>query len=381
MTEPDDDDRLLDDFLDRRSPLASAWRDEAAAGQGAPAALDAAILAAAAAERSEAAKRVTPPRRLTRLRRWRLPVSLAASLLVSIGVLREGLRDAAAPPPRAAVLAPLPTPVQQAPQDLPMAAAEFAPPEETAKRAPLPAPTAPAAPLPPDSRPEIAALPSPMPSPPPPAESQARSPAESLAESAAVSPAESSAEPAAERAAAAPERAPALAATPRLAEARRAEADRLAAKADPPATADQTWQPARYRGQVLGQFTADALRQPAASADADAEPDAGAGTAPQADPAAGSDPRGTVTVELASGRGVVTALHLALAPPLPLAVVQQMEGLSGDGRAVTQDDARCAAAAPPADGLLLRRWPQQGVQLRLTAAGTVMAIDYLEHCP
>lgn len=377
MTEPDDDDRLLDAFLDRRSPLASAWRDEAAAGQGAPAALDAAILAAAAAELSEAAKRVTPPRRLTRLRRWRLPVSLAASLLVSIGVLREGLRDAAAPPPRAAVLAPLPTPVQQAPQDLPMAAAEFAPPEETAKRAPLPAPTAPAAPLPPDSRPEIAALPSPMPSPPPPAESQARSPAESLAESAAVSPAESSAEPAAEQAAAAPERAPALAAMPRLAEARRAEADALAAKADPPAATDQPWQPARYRGQVLGQFTADALRQQAAPADA---ADAAA-IAPQAAPAARSDPRGTVTVELASGRGVVTALHLALAPPLPLAVVQQMEGLSGDGRAVTQDDARCAAAAPPADGLLLRRWPQQGVQLRLTAAGTVMAIDYLEHCP
>ncbi|WP_439638391.1 hypothetical protein [Nevskia sp.] len=376
MTEPDDDDRLLDAFLDRRSPLASAWRDEATAGQGAPASLDAAILAAAAAELSDAAKPVTPPRRPTRLRRWRLPVSLAASLLVSIGVLREGLRDAAAPPPRAAVLAPLPAPAQQAPQDVPMAAA-LAPPEETAKRAPLPAP---AAPLPPDSRPEIAALPSPIPSPPPPlAESQARSPAESPAESAAVSLPESSAEPAAERAAAAPERAPALAAMPRLAEARRAEADALAAKADPPATADQTWQPARYRGQVLGQFTADALRQPAASADA--EPDADAGTAPQADPAAGSDPRGTVTVQLAAGRGVVTALHLALAPPLPLAVVQQMEGLSGDGRAVTQDDARCAAELPLADGLLLRRWPQQGVQLRLTAAGTVMAIDYLEHCP
>lgn len=380
MTEPDDDDRLLDAFLDRRSPLASAWRDEAAAGRGAPAALDAAILAAAAAELSEAAKPVTPPRRPTRLRRWRLPVSLAASLLVSIGVLREGLRDAAAPPPRAAVLAPLPAPAQQAPQDVPMAAA-LAPPEETAKRAPLPAP---AAPLPPDSRPEVAALPSPIPSPPPPpAESQARSPAESPAESAAVSPAqpsaEPSAEPAAERAAAAPERAPALAAMPRLAEARRADADALAAKADPPATADQPWQPARYRGQVLGQFTADALRQLAASADA--EPDVDAGTAPQADPAAGSDPRGTVTVQLAAGRGVVTALHLALAPPLPLAVVQQMEGLSGDGRAVTQDDARCAAELPPADGLLLRRWPQQGVQLRLTAAGTVMAIDYLEHCP
>lgn len=376
MTETDDDDRLLDAFLDRRSPLASAWRDEAAAGQGAPAALDAAILAAAAAEPSDAAKPVTPPRRLTRLRRWRLPVSLAASLLVSIGVLREGLRDAAAPPPRAAVLAPLPAPAQQAPQDVPMAAA-LAPPEETAKRAPLPAP---AAPLPPDSRPEIAALPSPIPSPPPPpAESQARSPAEFPAESAAVSPFESSAEPAIERAAAAPERAPALAAMPRLAEARRADADALAAKADPPVTADQPWQPARYHGRVLGQFTADALRQLAASADA--EPDVDAGTAPQADPAAGSDPRGTVTVQLAAGGAVVTALHLALAPPLPLAVVQQMEGLSGDGRAVTQDDARCAAELPPADGLLLRRWPQQGVQLRLTAAGTVMAIDYLEHCP
>lgn len=161
---------------------------------------------------------------------------------------------------------------------------------------------------------------------------------------------------------------------PRLAETRRADADALATKADPPATEDWPWQPARYRGQVLGQFTADALRQPAASADADA------GTAPQADPAAGSDPRGTVTVQLASGRSVVTALHLALTPPLPLAVVQQMEGLSGDGRAVTQDDARCAAELPPADGLLLRRWPQQGVQLRLTAAGTVVAIDYLEHC-
>lgn len=163
---------------------------------------------------------------------------------------------------------------------------------------------------------------------------------------------------------------------PRPAEAQRADAGEPAAKAGPTSPAIPHWRPARYRGRVLGQFTADALHHDDAPADA-------AGDGQTRDFAASSkfrDPRGTVTVQVAAGRGVVTALHLALEPPLPLAIVQQMEGLSGEGGAVTRNDPGCAAELPPSDGLLLRRWPQQGLQLRLTADGTVVAIDYLEHC-
>lgn len=89
MSEPDnDDDRDLATFLAGRSPVSEVWR---AAGEGdqPSAALDAAILAAAAA----AVRPKAAPVPGSRHRRWRLPVGLAASLLVGIGVLREVERD------------------------------------------------------------------------------------------------------------------------------------------------------------------------------------------------------------------------------------------------------------------------------------------------
>lgn len=87
MSEPDDD-RDLEAFLARRSPIADAWRD-ARRDDAAPAALDAPVLGAAT--EAVATPAVRPPQRGPR--RWRLPIGLAASLLVGLGVLREIERD------------------------------------------------------------------------------------------------------------------------------------------------------------------------------------------------------------------------------------------------------------------------------------------------
>lgn len=87
-----DDDRDLDAFLARRSPVSEAWRD-AARESRAPDGLDAAILRTAAEAPAPAAR---PQLQRSRQHRWRLPIGLAASLLVGIGVLREVERDPAA---------------------------------------------------------------------------------------------------------------------------------------------------------------------------------------------------------------------------------------------------------------------------------------------
>ncbi len=107
-----DDDRELDDFLAGRSELSRLYRDDAA-NVRAPAALDAAVLAAA-----QTAAAVTGKPMTRRWRRWRLPLSLAASMLVGIGVLREA-RQLPAPLPQSAdalaVAAAVAPPVEPAP--------------------------------------------------------------------------------------------------------------------------------------------------------------------------------------------------------------------------------------------------------------------------
>lgn len=93
------DDRLLDDFLARRSELSRLYRESPAE---APAALDAAIIAAARAAVAPAtvASRdpEAPGRRANRraVRRWTVPLSLAASLVLGVGVLRQVQQDPAA---------------------------------------------------------------------------------------------------------------------------------------------------------------------------------------------------------------------------------------------------------------------------------------------
>ena len=82
-----DDDRDLDAFLNRQSAVSKAWR-EATQQDRAPEALDAAILAAADEARPVPTRKPVP-----RLRRWRVPIGLAASLVIGIGVLREAQRD------------------------------------------------------------------------------------------------------------------------------------------------------------------------------------------------------------------------------------------------------------------------------------------------
>ena len=93
------DDRPLEDFLARRSELSRLYRESPTE---APAALDAAIIAAARAAVAPAtvASRDTeaPGRRADSraVRRWTVPLSLAASLVLGVGVLRQVQQDPAA---------------------------------------------------------------------------------------------------------------------------------------------------------------------------------------------------------------------------------------------------------------------------------------------
>lgn len=82
------DDHELEDFLAGRGPHAARYR--AAASERPPAALDALVLAQA--------RDSLPPRR-GGLQRWRLPLSLAATLVLGIGLVTRVQRE---PPPVAA---------------------------------------------------------------------------------------------------------------------------------------------------------------------------------------------------------------------------------------------------------------------------------------
>jgi hypothetical protein len=109
MTERKKDDRLLDEYLRGDSPLSRAYRETGR--EEPPAHLDAAILAQA--------KAAAAPRRGSKPR-WLMPLSLAATVVLSIGVVLLMSREGVAPVP---METPLPMPV-----------------------APVPTPTAPAAP-------------------------------------------------------------------------------------------------------------------------------------------------------------------------------------------------------------------------------------------
>lgn len=344
---PPDDDRELDDFLAGRSELSRLYRDDAASVR-APAALDAAVLAAAQAS---ATFTVTGKATTRRWRRWRIPLSLAASMLIGIGVLREA-RELPAPLPQSA--------------DAPVVAAAVAPAVEPA--------TAP--------------------------------PAEAKPQAAVEAPLRTEAESERRASSAKHERqTPALASIPKpsapVASALRAPPDteipieapstnapdisEEALMPPPPArrakTATEPWQPARYHGQALGTITiADWQRRygrpPVMSApSADAKMPAEASIAEtrrqlRLDYGRSVDSRGVLFLQADEDGQRVETLSLRLEPHLPLPQVEQAEGLHAavpvaGGQAGCQDEERRR-----------RLYPAEGIELRLDGDGQVAEILY-----
>ncbi|MDP3295924.1 MAG: hypothetical protein Q8M37_14475 [Nevskia sp.] len=342
-----DDDRELDDFLAGRSELSRLYRQDAAEIK-APEALDAAVLAAAQSSLP------VPKAKPARLRRWRLPLSLAASMVLGIAVLREVPREPAMPPASAPITAAL----------------EAQPPAPAA--AEMPPPRAAAAPIPERAEAMEKSM------------QQSKSframPDEAFAESP-TAPIEAP-EPAARAQSAA------KTADPLLAEAE------SHAKAD-----DDAWQPARYRGLQLGTVTAAEWQRqighpavmPAPSGDARLATDAMTGAmtgakpeaAPQLDYGQGIDPRGSLRAELDPQQRVGT-VTVELRPALLLQDVEQAEALSGTARRESQ-------SAPPSDRTACRDaraseldegrvgwrvYPERGIELRLDDQGRVTEIHY-----
>lgn len=130
------DDKLLEDFLDGRSPASRAWR-EAMRGESAPPEMEGAVLDMARREIEEAAAR-PPSRDRFRDRRW--PFALAAVLVLSFSTLLTIVQDPAAhkdammaapdAAPAAAVVLPeaaAPVAVEAPPQPAPVREAAPAP--------------------------------------------------------------------------------------------------------------------------------------------------------------------------------------------------------------------------------------------------------------
>ena len=107
MTERKKDDRLLDEYLRGDSPLSRAYRETGR--EEPPAHLDAAILAQANA--AAAPRRASKPR-------WFVPLSLVATVVLSVGVVllmsREGVTPVPMETPLPMPVAPVPTPTAPA---------------------------------------------------------------------------------------------------------------------------------------------------------------------------------------------------------------------------------------------------------------------------
>ena len=107
MAERKKDDRLLDEYLRGDSLLSRAYRETGR--EEPPAHLDAAILAQA--------KAATAPRRSSKPR-WFMPLSLAATVMLSVGVVllmsREGVTPVPMETPSPMPAAPVPKPTAPA---------------------------------------------------------------------------------------------------------------------------------------------------------------------------------------------------------------------------------------------------------------------------
>ena len=344
-----DDDRELEDFLAGRGELSRLYRQEAAEIK-APEALDAAVLAAARAPLP------IPKAKPARLRRWRLPLSLAASMVIGIAVLREVPREPALPVASEA-----------------MAVAEQAPPPVPAQE--MSAPGAAAAPMP--ERAEARKKPAPLPKP------SRAIPDAAIAGSPPV-PVEA-AKPEAHEPALRARSAAKAAAAPRLAES--------AARAD-----DDAWQPARYRGLQLGAVTVAEWQRrighpvvtSAPSGDARLAADAmKPEPEPQLEYGPGIDPRGRLRAELDPQRQQVDTVILELQPALPLQDVERVDALSGTAWQESQSAlpfnrtaCRELRAPEPEQGRVATRvYPERGVELKLDGDGRVTEIRYLAARP
>ena len=377
-----DDDRDLDAFLNRQSPVSKAWR-EAVAEQRAPEALDAAILAAAAEVRP-----VSKPKPLPRLRRWRVPIGLAASLVIGIGVLREAQRDDLAREQllgeRAAVAAAgaerrMMDAVQRSDAALARSAelARLGPAEQAEqirrdKEAPqrqLERPSMPSMPPPKTTPPpEPMAVASPLP---PAAAAVADAGVDDQSRMARrkSSPAASSAGLAAK-----PVSPPAAAMAAPL----------------PSSRISEGWQPARYRDLSLGQSTVDDTLRRYGAPEVDTDTQSNEALLPDGrrvhrllDYGRKLDPRGRLRLYFDAGSTALAWANLVLDPPLSLAAVQAVEGLVGEGIPRAADAPPCdAQPTPPGEPAWpqIRSWPGQGVQLLLAGPDRVVEISYLERC-
>ena len=140
-------DDAPDIAMDRR--LLTAAR-EAVQGSAAPAAATApAVSAASAAHDAPTAPAAVPPRRTVGrrpappvhwLRRWAVPMSVAATLVLSVGLVTTALRERHEP-----TLESTDAPAAVAPQSVPQPQRQVLPPPATPPRPPAAAPTAPTA--------------------------------------------------------------------------------------------------------------------------------------------------------------------------------------------------------------------------------------------
>lgn len=413
MSEHDNDaDRDLDAFLNRQSPVSKAWR-EAVAEQRVPDALDAAVLAAAVEARPVPTLKPVP-----RLRRWRVPIGLAASLVLGFGVLREAQRDDLARAQLLGEQAAVAAKVEKRTSDeararmaadaterfaeaaraeaepeasgTPPQAARGSPvePSRAAAAATSPAATAPAAPR----------LPSP---PPPPPAYASPPPMESPILAAPMlprddEPPQRAADMFAERSARDAQRNAKAAAPP---VSRSADSSALiAGKAAPSAAAverpslrtAEDWRPAQYRDLRLGLATVDDVLRRDGAPEVDTDIQSNEALLPDGrrahrlfDYGRKLDPRGRVRLYFDATSDALAWVNLVLDPPLSLAAVQAAEGLVGDGIPRAADVPPCdARPTPPGEPAWpqIRSWPGQGAQLLLAGPDRVVEISYLERC-
>lgn len=375
MSEHDNDaDRDLEAFLNRQSPISDAWR-KAGEAERAPTALDAAILAAAAEARPLPAAR--PVRR-----RWRVPIGLAASVLLGVGVLREAQRDdrlreqvlgeQAAVQARAAEAAQRYQRGQRVDGRMYRADAALAASSQARDEAERVV----------EQKAAAKAEPAPPPPPPPPAPPKQRTlPAPAADEQPypfPSAPAEALSAPAPEISVSASKRFDAASAPPQ------AEA------AKPAGLAAVGWQPASYGDLRLGMATVDEVLRRYGAPEVDTATRSNQALLPDGrlahrllDYGRKRDRRGHLRLYFDANSEALASANLVLDPPLSLAAVQEAERLVGSGIARAADAPPCdAEPRPPADPPWpqIQSWPGQGVQLLLAGPDRVVEITWLERC-
>lgn len=427
MSEPElPDDRELEDFLAGRSAVSRAYRADAEQ-QAAPAALDAPVLARAA----------LPVAQARRLQRWRLPMTLAASVVVAVGVLRlavnepavrtPSIADAASPahPERAlgdlagtpepasveakaAPTAPKPA-LAEAAEDAPAASAP--PPESqfaaragesrAASEALLDrkrSATAEAA----ETRANvaIAAAPTPEPSVAAPTTLEKATDGFSAANSPAPAPklrsafeksTEQSAPPASVQLQGNTADAAKSAPAPSLASARGVIVSTAAAVAAAPAVIPAPNATGRYGPFVLGEATLTAVAEHYQS-EVGIKPTVGLSAGADGrtryrvlEYASGVDPRGAVWFYFNAEREVLASVAVSLRPALATAAIEAQEMLAAPMQIEADAPADCNVPDRPVANITAhypqyRVYSQRGVYLLLTAPDVVSEIGYFPPC-